>query len=164
MANILLLGDPGVGKTTWIDRVIGKKFSDSYMTTLGKNMEEINIEGRKIFLHDMSGNERFQEINVYYEIADGALIFYDVSSKNSFERINYWKSKLNKNVPLVLIGNKADLLKDRLNFISCKEDKHIIQPLLELIEKIPYIEHNESTILDWVMDFFYYYFSLYSTE
>ena len=119
MANILLLGDPGVGKTTWINRVIGKKFSDSYMTTLGKNMEEINIEGRKIFLHDMSGNERFQEINVYYEIADGALIFYDVSSKNSFERINYWKSKLNKKVPLVLIGNKADLLKDRLNFIYC---------------------------------------------
>lgn len=164
MANILLLGDQRVGKTTWINRMVGKKFSDSYMTTLGKNMKEINIEGRKIFLHDMSGNERFQEINVYYEIADGALLFYDVSSKNSFERINYWKSKLNKNVPLVLIGNKADLLEDRLNFISCKEDDDVRQPLMELIEKIPYIEHNESTILGWVWDLVYYYLSLYSTE
>ena len=96
MANILLLGDQGLGKP-WINRIVGETFSESYMTTLGKTMKEVEVVDREnIYTRDIGGNERFQEVNVYYQIADGALIFYDVSKHNGFERIN-WKNKLNGN-------------------------------------------------------------------
>lgn len=165
MANILLLGDPGVGKTTWIKRIVGETFSESYMTTLCKTMKEVKIVDRKIFVHDMSGNERFQEVNVYYEIADGALIFYDVSKHNGLERVNYWKKKLNKTIPFLLVGNKSDLIQDRINFISCKEDDDVRQPLIDLLKRVPHVEcPDKPTILDWVWDLVYYYLSLYSSE
>ena len=101
---------------------------------------------------------------MYYDIADGALIFYDVTDRDSFNRINYWRDKLKKDTPIVLIGNKADLLDNRLdNFISCKEDVDVSYPLIELLDKIPIIETIEdTTILNWVWEFVYYYFGLYA--
>lgn len=165
MVNILLIGDQQVGKTSWLNRISGKKFHESYMTTIGKDMKEIAINDRKIFVHDIGGSERYhQSINMYYDIADGALIFYDVADRDSFNRINYWRDKLRKDTPIVLIGNKADLLDNRLdNFISCKEDVNVSYPLIELLDKIPIIEHIEdTTILNWMWGIVYYYFGLYA--
>lgn len=55
---------------------------------------------------------------VYYDIADCIVIMYDITNKSSFNDIENWlsliKSSNNKRHVLFLLGNKVDLIKDRV--------------------------------------------------
>ena len=67
---------------------------------------------------DTAGQERYNSISEnYYKQADCCLLVYDITSRDSFNRIeNYFVPKIkencNKNLKVVLLGNKIDL-KDR---------------------------------------------------
>ena len=58
-------------------------------------------------------------VNNYLKRSDGVLVVYDVTNVNSFDSISYWIKKINenidnnKNVKIILIGNKIDLINDR---------------------------------------------------
>ena len=93
------------------------------LSTIGVDFQskEIIINNTKIKLKiwDTTGQERFKTLtSQYYNGADGALLIFDVTSKLSFERINFWinelkeKKKLNE-LGLLLIGNKIDLNEKR---------------------------------------------------
>lgn len=58
--------------------------------------------------------ERFRGItSMYYRNADSALIFFDITSRDSFEEIRFWikelKNNSNKLLFLFIVGNKVDL-------------------------------------------------------
>ena len=65
-------------------------------------------------LLDSSGTERFKSINEsYFRKADGCILVYDITNKNSFNEIkNYYipniKEKCIKNIKTILLGNKND--------------------------------------------------------
>lgn len=67
------------------------------------------------FIYDTCGQERYNSINEsYYRKADAALLVYDISQKPTFEIIkDYYCPKIKefckKNIPIILLGNKADL-------------------------------------------------------
>jgi small GTP-binding protein len=67
----------------------------------------------KLQIWDTGGQERFSPIReLYYKGALGALVVYDVTSRESFDHIPMWFNEVRKNVsniPLTLIGNKLDL-------------------------------------------------------
>ena len=71
------------------------------------------------FIYDTCGQERYNAINEsYYRKADAALLVYDISNRNSFDLIkNYYCPKIKdfckKNIPIILLGNKADKIKER---------------------------------------------------
>ena len=50
---------------------------------------------------------------MYYKGAKGALIVFDLSSKNTFQNVEKWYNEIKKtadpNINLILIGNKRDL-------------------------------------------------------
>ena len=121
--KILTLGDSGVGKTSIIQKFVNDKFNQNMLSTIGVDFQskEIIINNTKIKLKiwDTTGQERFKTLtSQYYNGADGALLIFDVTSKLSFERINFWinelkeKKKLNE-LGLLLIGNKIDLIDKR---------------------------------------------------
>ena len=63
---------------------------------------------------DTAGQERFKNIQAsYYKGANGILVVYDITNKESFEHLNSWLIEIekngNKNVYKLLIGNKSDL-------------------------------------------------------
>ena len=63
---------------------------------------------------DTAGQERFKNIQAsYYKGANGILVVYDITNRESFEHLNSWLIEIekngNKNVYKLLIGNKADL-------------------------------------------------------
>lgn len=70
-------------------------------------------------LLDSSGTERFKSINEsYFRKADGCILVYDITNKNSFNEIkNYYipniKEKCIKNIKTILLGNKNDREEDR---------------------------------------------------
>ena len=68
---------------------------------------------------DTAGQERFKNIQAnYYKGANGILVVYDITNRESFEHLNSWLIEIekngNRNVYKILIGNKADL-EDRRN-------------------------------------------------
>jgi len=111
--KIILVGDSAVGKSTLLMRICGDKFNPSFFPTLIQNTNTI-----KLAIWDTAGQERFKSItSAYYGGADGVIIVFDVTNKESFKNVEYWlddiKENKGKNVAGLLIGNKADLGDER---------------------------------------------------
>ena len=121
--KIITLGDSQVGKTCLIYRFADNTFIDSYLSTIGIDSKSKVVEldkDRKIKLivYDTAGQERFKSLSAnYIKKADGILIVYDVTNKQSFINVENWiksaKEDMNKNIPIYLIGNKSDLEEER---------------------------------------------------
>ena len=76
---------------------------------------EINNKEVDISITDTAGQERFRSITkMFYKGADGILVGFDLTDRNTFEQVNYWISQIEENsskdypISLVLFGNKCD--------------------------------------------------------
>lgn len=77
---------------------------------------------------DTAGQERFRAItNGYYRGADGIIIVYDLTDRESFEKVNKWYEEMSKNinqkVACMLIGNKLDM--DSRRAVSTHEGQEV---------------------------------------
>ena len=66
------------------------------------------------FINDINGDEQENIDDKEYKDIDGCIIVYDISKKKSFEDVQKIfvpkiKSKCNKNIKVILLGNKSDL-------------------------------------------------------
>ena len=134
-AKIITLGDTGVGKTNFILRFIDDKFLINHFSTFGIDYKFQNVElenGNKIRfkIYDTAGQERFRSISHnYIKKANGILLMYEISSKESFNNIEKWMETINENcgnkMVIVLIGTKCDLIEERV--INKEEGKSLAQ-------------------------------------
>jgi small GTP-binding protein len=67
---------------------------------------------------DTAGQERFRTITTsYFRGAQGILLVYDITDRESFNNVETWMSEIqrnaDKNVNKVLVGNKCDMEGDR---------------------------------------------------
>ena len=120
--KLLIIGDSGAGKSAILKRFTDHVFNDSFISTIGVDfsIRTINLDGKTIKLQiwDTAGQERFRTITAsYYRGAHGIMIVFDLTNKDSFNNIKIWLSECSKyapeNVPLILVGNKADLVTKR---------------------------------------------------
>ena len=68
----------------------------------------------KLSIWDTAGQEAHRSLNtIYYRGAQGAVIVYDITDLDSFQRMKEWmrelRSQLGDKVPIVVVGNKCDL-------------------------------------------------------
>ena len=122
--KIVLMGDPGVGKTTLRKKFMGKDISERYEMTIGVEISEklidINDElAAKLYIFDVAGQRRFEYLHdLFFAGSSGGLVIFDVTNLESFKRtvlwvLRYWKI-LESHRPIVLIGNKIDLKEKRV--------------------------------------------------
>jgi GTP-binding nuclear protein Ran len=121
--HILFLGDGGVGKTTFIQKHNSGEFS-------------VGVEMKSIHCH----------MDQMYGVVHGVVVMFDLTSLYSYNNINFWLDKCPPGIPIVLVGNKIDIVEDRhiihrpLNIqyfdISAKTGHNFNSPLLYLIRKI----------------------------
>jgi len=126
--KVVVVGDSGVGKTNIIKRFISNKFIANSKATVGAEFTNksyrINDRVFKIEIWDTAGRERYKSITAaYYKGAKGALVVYDTTQKESYDNIDGWmleiKDKGSKDMKIMIIGNKIDLVNERK--ISTKE-------------------------------------------
>lgn len=124
--KIVLLGDGCIGKSTFFNKLSNLtdseyQFQKKYKATDNFDFNRLNIETNKgtkiVDLWDTAGQENRggQLRDAYLKGADGILLMYDVTEKKTIENITKWLDQIKKvcpNVPVAVIGNKADLFKD----------------------------------------------------
>ncbi|EAN34442.1 GTP-binding protein YPT31/YPT8 [Theileria parva strain Muguga] len=117
--KIVLIGDSNVGKSNLLDRFVKGNFKLDSKSTIGvefatKNVNLRNGKVAKAQIWDTAGQERYRAItSAYYRGARGAIVVYDIASKQSFYNVSRWLSELNEygdaNMIIALVGNKSDL-------------------------------------------------------
>lgn len=118
VAKILTIGESGVGKTCILLRYTDNKFIKHHLTTIGIDYKtkDVNINGKSIKLKiwDTAGQERFRNITQqYYKGADGIVLVFDLTDRNSFEKVREWMKQIQsytqkESIAIVLLGNKCD--------------------------------------------------------
>ena len=120
--KLILIGDSCVGKSNILLKYLKNQFNENSKTTVDVEFDTKNIiinnKRIKIQILDTAGQERYLSIiSAYYKGAKGALIVYDITRKNTFDNIDKWITdlKLNgdKNICIIILGNKSDLIDKR---------------------------------------------------
>lgn len=122
--KFVIIGDHEVGKTSLIRRFVDNKFSLDYRATLGLNIMGKSIEfyGNQIdfSLWDVGAQIYFKRFRkTYYRGVQAAFIVYDITNSQSFINVLKWYDELetslgDKQIPIVIVGNKSDLLDQRV--------------------------------------------------
>nr|XP_035159677.1 ras and EF-hand domain-containing protein isoform X1 [Callithrix jacchus] len=116
--KIVLAGDAAVGKSSFLMRLCKNEFRGNTSATLGVDfqMKTLIVDGERTVLQlwDTAGQERFRSIaKSYFRKADGVLLLYDVTCEKSFLNVREWvdmvEDAAHESVPIMLVGNKADL-------------------------------------------------------
>ena len=116
--KLILVGDSYVGKTNIMSQYIKKEFNLNSKSTVGVEFgtKIIKIDDKivKAQIWDTAGQERYKSItSAYYKGAKGAFIVYDITCKTTFDSVDRWIQDLSmygdKNITMLLIGNKSDL-------------------------------------------------------
>mmetsp|Transcript_51861 Transcript_51861/g.85863 ORF Transcript_51861/g.85863 Transcript_51861/m.85863 type:complete len:241 (-) Transcript_51861:10-732(-) len=118
--KLVLVGDGGVGKTTFVKRHRSGEFEKKYVATLGVEVHPLTFYtslGPIIFnCWDTAGQEKFGGLrDGYYVGGKAAIIMFDVTSRITYKSVSVWHRDLTRvceNIPIVLCGNKVDV-KDR---------------------------------------------------
>ena len=117
--KIILIGEPGTGKTCLINVSTGNQFNENSESTLlstyvTKNMV-INDKEYSLNLWDTAGQEKYRAMTKIFTKNSKIVIFvYAINNKNTFEEMkSYWiktiKETLGDEPILGIAGNKSDL-------------------------------------------------------
>lgn len=149
--KIILVGDGGVGKSTYIRRHLTGDFERKYLPTVGVYIRDLHLNtsiGEFTFnMWDCAGQEKFSSMRQgYYGGASAAIIMYDVENSLSFDHVCNWYNEIKSvcgNIPIILCRNKVDELQFDINDnritlphydISVKSEYNCNEPLVHLLK------------------------------
>jgi len=149
--KFVIIGNHEVGKTSLIRQFVERKFSHDYRATIGLNIfaHNFDFQGNEINvqLWDIGAQQYFKRFRkIYYNGAEAAFIVFDITNRESFEKIKDWHKEINQlieeiNIPIVIVGNKDDLAEQRV--ISTAEGEALAKSLSKT--GLSYIETSALT-------------------
>ncbi|KUI66610.1 GTP-binding nuclear protein GSP1/Ran [Cytospora mali] len=157
--KLVLVGDGGTGKTTFVKRHLTGEFEKKYMATLGVEVHPLgfttNYGQIQFDVWDTAGQEKFGGLrDGYYINGQCGIIMFDVTSRITYKNVPNWHRDLVRvceNIPIVLCGNKVDVKerkvkaktitfhrKKNLQYydISAKSNYNFEKPFLWLARKL----------------------------
>jgi len=127
--KIVIVGGPSAGKTCLFNRFCFNSFNFDTSLTIGVNFHSIDLKIRSkdeiksltetynvLSIFDFGGQERFKAlIPKFLGGANGVLLVFDLTSKNSFEQLDFWYDQILEHangldLPKLLVGSKSDLM------------------------------------------------------
>jgi len=116
--KILMIGPSGAGKSALLIRYCDDQFdSESSTATIGVDfkIKKLCVHGQtyRLNLLDTAGQERFRTLsNSYYRGAQGVILVYDVTNRESFQAMERWYEEVESNAMpgavCYLVGSKID--------------------------------------------------------
>lgn len=116
--KILIIGESGVGKSSLLLRFTDDTFDIEQSATIGVDfkVKTITVDGNtvKLAIWDTAGQERFRTLTPsYYRGAQGVILVYDVTKRNTFAKLDMWLNELETystrtDIVKMLVGNKID--------------------------------------------------------
>merc|ERR1712051_286232 len=120
--KFLVIGSAGIGKSCLLHQFIEGRFKEDSSHTIGVEFGSkiVPVGGKtvKLQIWDTAGQERFRSVTrSYYRGAAGALLVYDISSRESFNALSNWltdaRTLASPAIVILLVGNKKDLEDER---------------------------------------------------
>jgi len=121
--KLVLLGQPGVGKTCLVYRYLYNTFGET-ISTIGASfaMKKVEANSRicNLGIWDTAGQERFDSLSSFYcRGARAAIICYDLTDRASFESLQgKWVKKVMEEAELgchiCIVGTKLDLIQAQM--------------------------------------------------
>ena len=116
--KVIVIGDSGVWKTTFISRLIDR-FEENAASTFGVSYVTKELKIDDILVHfdiwDTAGQEKYHAVNrLFYLESKICIIVYDITNKSTFNNAcNFWykaiTNEITGNIIIGLAGNKSDL-------------------------------------------------------
>ena len=134
--KIIIVGDLSSGKTNIVTQYISHKFVQDSQPTIGVEMFnkdfQINEDKVSAQIWDTAGQEKYNALtSSYYKGAKGAIVVYDITQESTFLKVEQFakdlREKSDKNVYMILVGNKIDLEENRK--VSKEEGKILADKL-----------------------------------
>merc|ERR1712111_272057 len=119
----VLLGESAVGKSSLVLRFVKGQFHEFQESTIGAAFltQTVCLDDTtvKFEIWDTAGQERYHSLApMYYRGAQAAIVVYDITNADTFERAKQWVKELQRqaspNIVIALSGNKADLTTNRI--------------------------------------------------
>lgn len=157
--KVVIVGDGGTGKSSYVSRLQSENFRRDYVATMGVERTEIIVDtshGESVIdLWDTAGQEKVGPLrDGYYKDADAAIIFCDVTSRVTYKNVPSWHRDIERvrpDIPAVLCANKIDIKerkvksksilypsKTKIGFfeISVKDRISLKEPLEYLLQQL----------------------------
>lgn len=144
--RLVIVGGGGVGKSALTTQFIVNKFVDEYDPTIEDSYrKQVSIDNETALLDilDTAGQEEYSAMrDQYMRTGQGFMLVYNIASSESFREIKSFREQIlrvkdDDKVPVVLIGNKSDLVDQRQ--VSTESGKELAQffncPFLETSAK-----------------------------
>ena len=126
--KLLVIGNSGVGKTSLVQRWIGKDFKeDTTATTVSEvaanKLYKLGETLFKVQLWDIGGQDKTPAVTkIFTKDSHGCIIVSDITDKSTLDDTLDWKKAVEEeirftdggNIPFLLIQNKMDLIEDPL--------------------------------------------------
>ncbi len=131
--KICVAGESAVGKTSTIIRWCEGFFRQEYQSTVGVHHYSriVEVGGSsptvvKMMIWDLAGQDIFKPLRAsFYDGAKGIVMMFDVTRQETFGSIPKWIKEalgyIGRDVPYVIVGNKADLVPDESKFFGASE-------------------------------------------
>jgi len=147
--KVIVSGDGGVGKTSFLNRLVNDRFFDNSKLTRGVDFysKNIYVNGAEFnfIMWDFAGQNQFKTLlNDFVEGSLAALILFDLTRINTIENVYDWIVTLESfgRIPIVLIGTKSDLVNPYEYQVI---DNYISEIIQEYDNIISYIKISSKT-------------------
>jgi len=134
--KVIVTGGGGVGKTSFLNRLVHDNFDINSELTRGIDFfsKNIKVNGNDInfVMWDFAGQRQFRRL--LEDFVDGSIavfILFDLTRISSLENVEEWLEKLKefKNMPILILGTKYDLVDYSTIMIFDEYFKNIIERL-----------------------------------
>lgn len=129
-AKVVLCGDPKVGKSSFLNRILNRGFSKAIQETIGVDfaLKEVTVDNDNLVtlkIWDIAGIERISQfLSEYMKGADIAVVMADATNLKSIIAISTWIDHINKyanqDAKIFVVINKADQLIDTKDLANLK--------------------------------------------
>ena len=126
--KIIVVGNSGTGKTSFVNKWIKGTFDENYKATIVSEFSykifDYKDKSYKIQLWDLAGmDQNICITKIFSKDSHGCIVLSDITDKSTLEISKKWKNTVDEtarfldgtNIPSILIRNKIDLLENEDN-------------------------------------------------